>query len=246
MRLILSLMALLFGAMVVAAPVVTAQGAPDIAAVAADVTDSDPERLLNALETPIPVDLLPAGFAEATYVDPEAVSGASPAIDEGTSAGVIGTTSYSVIYQQQPGEGTPTSSPQAMASPEATGPTNLYSTAGLHYVVFDHAFDAGTLEDFDQAIRATIGQQAADMEVEEITIGDTPAYRFTIQTEINAVPVFMQWVAIPVGNVAVLGMVMLGGQDVDVDALAADAQALALAGIVHLGNTAANDTQPAG
>lgn len=246
MRLLLSLLALLFGTTIATAPLASAQDSPDIAAVAADVMDSDPAGLLSDLETPIPADLLPEGFTEASYVDPDAVSGASPAIDEETAPGVIGTTSYSVIYQQSTGGGSPVSSPEAAPSPQASGPTNLYSTAGLHFVAFDHEFDASTLEDFDQAIMATTGQQATDMEIEEISINDTPAYRFTIQTEINAVPVYMQWVAIPVGNIAVLGMVMLGGQDVDLDALAADAEALALAGIVHLGNTAANETQPAG
>ncbi len=243
MRSFHALLILLFGATLAPAPLVNAQEDIDIPSIAETVLERDPESLVPALKAPMNADDLPPAFSNAEYVDPGSVPGNTGNIAGAAMGEVIGTVMYSIDYQ--PGTGA-SASPSPGASPAAGGPASIYTTASLNYLVYGEEINAESLEGLGKVLLDTIGDQAADVEVSEITIDDTVTYVITISTLTNGIEVVMQWVAIPVGNVAVMGMVMSGGVNVDVDALWEDALALAIAGTRHLGAAAQDESQPAG
>lgn len=243
MRTFHALLILLFGAMLALAPLVSAQDAIDIPSIAEIVLERDAESLVPALKAPIDEEGLPAAFSNAEYVDPASVSGDTGNIARGSMGDVIGTVMYSIDYQPVMGA---SASPSPVASPAAGGPASIYNTASLNYLVYGDEVNPESLEGLGEVLLSTIGDQAAEVEVSEITIDDTIAYVITISTVTNGIEVVMQWVAIPVGNVAVISMAMSGGVNVDVDALRKDALALAIAGTRHLGAAAQDESQPAG
>lgn len=243
MRLLPVLLTCLLGAVLLHAPIVAAQDDVDIPAIADRVLARDPESLVQALRLPMANEDLPAPFTRADYVDPESVSGDAANIAGDEMGDVVGNVMYSVAYK--PDESA-SASPSPVASPIAGGPASIYTTASLNYLVYDHALNPETLENFDQVVLDALGDQAADAEVKEIAIGETTAYVITVATITNGIELIMQWIAIPVGNVAVVSMAMSGGVAVDRDELRADAEALALAGTRHLGAVAEDESQPAG
>lgn len=243
MRLLPVLLACLLGAMNLLAPIVAAQDDVDIPAIAETVLARDPEALVQALRIPMTNEHLPAPFSGAEYVDPESVPGDAASIAGDEMGDVVGNVMYSVAYK--PDENA-SASPSPVASPIAGGPASIYTTASLNYLVYDHALNPETLESFDQVVIDALGDQAADAEVKQISIGETTAYLITITTMTNGIELVMQWNAIPVGNVAVVSMAMSGGVAVESDELRTHAQALALAGARHLGAVAEDESQPAG
>jgi hypothetical protein len=237
------LLILLFGATLAFAPLVGAQDDIDIPSIAEAVLERDAESLVPALQTPMDAGDLPPTFSNAEYVDSGSVPGDTGNIAGETMGDVIGTVMYSIDYQ--PGTGA-SASPSPVASPAAGGPASIYTTASLNYVVYGEEINPESLEGLDEVLLDTIGDQAAEVEVSESAIDDTVAYVITISTLTNGIQVVMQWVAVPVGNVAVISMAMSGGVNVDVDALREDALALAIAGTRYLGAAAQDESQPAG
>lgn len=225
------------------APAAAQHADVDIASVAAETANHDSQETLARLENAPPAIELPEAFSEPTYIDPSTMTGSSGGIDEDTVSGIIGTAAYSLVYEPGGVPATPGAAP--VASPQASGPVRLYSVASLHYVVFDHEISPDALTDLNSALKAAIGDEAAESEIHEVTVNDTTAYRFAMETTINDVTIYAEWLAIPVGNVAVVSMTMSGGEDVDLETLAADAEALALTGIAHLSGVLAAP-QPAG
>ena len=242
MRTLLALLTCLLAAMLLAAPGITAQDNVDLPSIAETVLTRDAESLVHALQTPMAAGELPASFSDAEYVEPESIPGNTDDLVGDEIGNVIGTVMYSVAYE--PGGDTP--SPVPSPSPQVGGPARIYSTASLNYVIYEDKLNPERLESLGEAVLATLGDPAADMEVQEIAINETTAYVITITTVTNGVELIMQWFAIPVGNVAVISMVMSGGVKVDVEALREDAQALALAGAQYLGAVAEDESQPAG
>lgn len=242
MRTLLALLTCLLAAMLLAVPGIAAQDDIDITAIAETVLTRDAESLVRALQTPMVAEELPAAFSDAEYVEPESIPGNTDDLVGDEMGDIIGTVMYSVAYE--PGGGAP--SPVPSASPQAGGPVRIYSTASLNYVVYADEINPEMLESLGEAVLATLGDPAADMEVDEIVIDETTAYVITITTVTNGVELVMQWFAIPVGNVAVISMAMSGGIAVDVEVLREDARALALAGAQHLGAVAEDESQPAG
>ena len=243
MRSFHALLIILFAAMLALAPLVRAQDDIDIPSIAEAVLERDAKSLVPVLQTPLDAGDLPAAFSNAEYVDPGSVPGDTGNIAGEMMGDVIGTVMYSIDYQ--PGTGAP-ASPSPGASPAAGGPASIYTTASLNYLVYGKEINAESLQGLGEVLLDTIGDQAAEVEVWQTAIGDTAAYVITISTLTNGIEVIMQWVAIPVGNVAVIGMAMSGGVNVDVDALRQDALALARAGVGHLGAVAQDESQPAG
>jgi hypothetical protein len=79
-----------------------------------------------------------------------------------------------------------------------------------------------------------MGSEAQQGTVEEITINDAPAILISTMTTVNAVEIHTQWIAVPVGNVAVVGMVMLGADAFNEETFIAENEALVLSGIAYL------------
>lgn len=238
MRTLLALFTCLLGVTLAMAPVAYAQDDVDIAAVAEKISGLEPEALIAALHDPMEDDALPEAFSAAHFVDP---MDASAGIDESEMNDIVGSVTYALTYQPAA-----PATPSPQASPRTGGPERIYNLASVHYLIFEQPLDATTMESFDETLRNSIGDQAVNAEVEEITIQDTASYRISIETETNGIPIVIEWVAIPIGNVAVVSMTMTGGEAVDIGALQADAEALALASAEHLGTAAENRTTPAG
>lgn len=241
MRSFIAFLILLLGGMLVTAPVLRAQDSVDIAAIAEVVSSRDPELLAAALETPMADDTLPAGFSLAELIDPESLSTSTASVTSGDVEGLVAPVMYSISYQPTDGE-----SATPLASPVAGGPARIYNTGSMNYLIFDHDLSEETPEAFGQMLTDALGDQGAAAEVQEVALSNTTAYMASISTEINGVQVVMQWVAVPVGNVAVIGMAMSGGVSVDTEALQRDAQALTVAGVRHLGAVAEANEEPAG
>lgn len=243
MRILLTVVAIVITLSLAVAPASAGQHDVDIATIGTRTLEQDPQEILARLQKAPPANDLPSPFSEPAYIDPSTMSGTSTGIDESSLAGIVGTALYSFVYEPGGIPATPGAAP--VASPQAGGPVRLYSVSSLHYVVFDHEVSPDALIDLNAALKTTLGDEAAASEVHEVTINDTPAYRFAMDTEINDVPIHAEWIAIPVGSVAVISMAMSGGEDVDLETLAADAEALALTGIGHL-DTVISAPKPAG
>lgn len=242
MRILVTVAALILALATAFGPA-SAQDEVDIAAVASAALEQDPQQILARLRNAPPTVELPPAFSEPTYIDPSTLSGSTGGINEDTVSGIVGTSVYSLVYEPGGVPATPGAAP--VASPQSRGPVRLYSVSSLHYVVFDHEISPDALTDLNSALKAAIGDEAAASEIHEVTVNDTTAYRFAMETTINDVTIFAEWLAIPVGNVAVITMTMSGGEDVDLETLAADAEALALTGIAHLDDVLAAP-KPAG
>ena len=233
MRTLLATLTCILGFLVAATPIVDAQSSVDIPSIEQKVMGVSPDALVAALHTPMPNEDLPQQFSGATYVEPT-----SPRA--GTES-VIGSVTYTLTYEPTPG-GTPSS----QASPRASGPERIFNLASVQYLIFEHQLDAAALEHFDDVLRSTIGDQAVNADVETISIQGRTAYRISIETETNGIPIVIEWVAIPVGLVAVVGMTMTSGETIDIVALQADAEALTVAGVGHLGSAVEHHSAPAG
>lgn len=231
MRTMLAVLICMLAVTLAVSPIAGAQSDVDVPAVAQTVTGVDPDALLAALHQPMANDDLPAQFSDATYVEQETQA----------SDAIAGAVTYTLTYM--PG---PEASPSPQASPVQRGPERIFNLASVQYLVFDHELDAAALEQFDDVLRGFIGDQAANADVETITVQDAPAYRISIETETNGIPIIIEWVAIPVGTVAVMSMTMTSGETIDIASLQADAEVLAIASVGHLGSAVEHRTTPAG
>lgn len=239
MRLMMAIVTMLMTMQLFVSHDVYGQEDVDIQAVIQNISGLDPDILIAALQTPMPNDALPSRFVDATLVDPDEV-GESSGSDEDMNVSV-GSVTYSLTYQHSQAETSP-----VQATPPVGGPNRLYNLASVQYLVFDKDLDAAALEQFDETLRVFVGDQAAGADVQHITVQDSPAFLISIETETNGIPIVIEWLAIPVGTVAVVGMTMTGGDNVDTVELTADAQALTLASVAHLDMAVKNRTAPAG
>lgn len=218
----------------------TAQEGVDIPTVAERVSAVDSERLLMGLNTPVPADMLPGQFTEPAMMDREALSQ-----QRSTFNSVYDTLSGSMVYTVSY-EPTATGTPEAAASPSGTPqgspenrePQALFASATLTYLLFSEPIDLSDPDAFGATVQEAMGSEAIDGEVQQTTLGDTPAIMISTEAEINAVDIHANWIAVPVGNVLVIGMVMTGADTFAEEAFIADNEALVLAGITYLGEVA--------
>lgn len=189
----------------------------------------------TALHAPIADDQLPTAFTDASIIDQQDAT--MQAADIGAERSVTWTLAYT------PGGA---STPEARTTPRATGPEQVYNTASITYLVFEDNLTPEILEGFDEILRSSIGDQAADAEVQDITVAGQPAWFVSVETETNGIPIVMDWIAVPVGKVVVISMTMSGGEAVNTDALLDDTNALSLAAIGHLQASIEERGTPAG
>lgn len=223
MRTLIALLAGILAVAWIATPETAATPETDIPALAEAIAPLSANEIQATLHTPIPDDQLPPAFGDATAIDQDT------SMMEASALGAAGSVSFSLAYT--PGEG---STPEAQTPTRTSGPNQLYSTASITYLIFDEPLAPEKLTEFDKILRDSLGDQAAEARVQEITVAGQPAYLVSGETEINGIPIILDLVAVPVGKVAVVSMTMSGGAAVDRDALLNDAEALSLAAIDHL------------
>lgn len=209
--------------------------ATDIPAISDQIASLSPKDIQAALHSPIPDDQLPPGFSDATFLDQD------DATMQTRETGATGSVTFSLVYMPE-GDATP----DAQAPSRTGGPGRLYNTASTTYLIFDAPLTGDALKGFEDILRAAIGDQATGAEARHITVADQQAWNITVETEINGIPIIMDWVAIPVGKVAVVSMTMSGGESVDRDALLSDAEHLSVAAIDHLRISVEQRGTPAG
>jgi|GEM_PF-3432497 len=238
MRPLLHILVAATGAMLLLAPVASAQSSIDIPEIASHLAATDTNALISSLQKPMANDTLPTGFADAIKVDSgDAIPPSSFPEDQQPLAIV----SYSLTYS--PGGG---ATPEAGATPPAGGPERIYNNAAVYYVLFDQPRDPENMDQVDAILRTVVGDLAVDEDTRHITIADTTAALISIENELNGVPLIMDWIALPVGNVVVISMTMAGGEAADNPQAQADAEALISAALIHLDSAAENATTPAG
>ncbi|HWV25083.1 MAG TPA: hypothetical protein VNZ58_12900 [Thermomicrobiales bacterium] len=207
----------------------------DINAIAEMLAPLSPKEIQTALHAPITDDQLPAGFSGASLI------GQAEAESQVAEVGATDSVTYSVLYM--PG-GEPT--PGSQTPSRASGPARLYNTASISYLIFDESLSQEDLAGFDDMLRTMVGDQATGADVQEISVAGFPAYLISTETETNGIPIVIDWVAVPVGKVVVIGMTMSGGESVDQNALGEDANALSIAAINHLQVSIEQRGTPAG
>lgn len=222
MRILFTLLTAILAWLLIASSTTVASDTVDVTRIASAIAPLQADQIATALQAPVPDDALPPAFNDASPLKQE---------DEAPymAAGAAASVSYSMTY-------TPDTEPTPeAASPRPSGPGRTFNTASITYLVFEEELTTDMLADFDEIFLATVSDQDATAETQEITIADQPAWLISIETEINGIPILIDWVAVPVGKVAVLSMTMSGGTAVDRESLLADAEALSLAAITHLG-----------
>ncbi len=210
---------------------VTAQEGVDIPTVAERVSAIDSERLLMGLNTPIPADMLPGQFSEPDMMDKEALSQ-----QRSTFNSVYDNLSGSMVYTVEYAPSM-AATPDASASPNGT-PQALFTSATITYLLFTEPIDMSDPDAFGATVQQAMGSEAVEGDVQQITLGETPAIMISTEAVINAVEIHANWIAVPVGNVLVIGMVMTGADTFSEDAFIADNEALVLSGIAYLGEVA--------
>lgn len=211
----------------VAAPATMAQVDVDIDQVAEATLDADLDTLIADMETPMADEDLPEGFSGAMYMPPEEASSDMGAIPADDLEGSEGSIAYMVDYA--PGGG--------MATPDAAAMS--IGLGSVNYVFVDEEITEDDLEDFRKGAEEGIAsEEEGTASVEEIEIDGTPAVLLTYVIEEQGATSVVQMIAVPVGNTMVMSMAVHAAASVDEDAVYADAEALVLASIAHLGETA--------
>lgn len=219
---------------------VTAQEGVDIPTVAERVSAIDSERLLMGLNTPIPADMLPGQFSEPDMMDKEALSqqrSTFNSVYDNLSGSMVYTVEYAPSMAATPdAAASPNGTPQG--SPENREPQALFTSATITYLLFTEPIDMSDPDAFGATVQQAMGSEAVEGDVQQITLGETPAIMISTEAVINAVEIHANWIAVPVGNVLVIGMVMTGADTFSEDAFIADNEALVLSGIAYLGEVA--------
>jgi hypothetical protein len=147
-----------------------------------------------------------------------------------------GSAIYTITYAPEYADAT--TSPEAAASPIASPasrtPQAYFVSSTLTYLLLTDPVDTTDMASFGTQMQEAMGSEARQGTVEEISVGDAPAILISTVTTVNAVEIHAQWIAVPVGNVVVVGMVMIGADTFDEEAFRADNEALVLSGIAYL------------
>ncbi len=207
-----------------------AQDAVDVAAVGEQVATVDPERLLMRLNTPIPDDILPAGFAGAKPLSDEMLPEQRARFDT-TFPNLNGSVFYTVKYTPAAASGTPV---RATASPAARGPKTAFTSGTLTYLLFDAPVDEAQMSGLGDQLQQALGTDAQSGTVEMITVNDAPAILVSSTTVVNALEFHIEWIAVPVGSVVVVAMVTEGSETFDDTRFRNDNEALAISGVAYL------------
>jgi hypothetical protein len=228
MRKFFLLLAMIASLSFAAGPIAMAQDDVDLDSVSEIVMGADSQALLTELETPMADEDLPAGFSNATYVDPETASGDEGVLPASDLEGAEGSVAYMVDWDPTSVEGTP----EVAASPAADGFAIRIAT--LNYVVFDQEITSDDLDSFKTEVENGLGTEAnAESMVETVEVNGTDAVLLTYQINEDDLQSIVQMVALPVGNTMVEA-----GAEVDADALQTASEELALSGASYLGTVA--------
>jgi hypothetical protein len=213
----------------------SAQEPVDIDAIAEQLASVDSEQLLMALNTPIPDELLSGPFSGARPMSPDLLAQQRVTFTEALES-KTGSAIYTVTYA--PEYATTSASPEVtaspMASPEGRAPQAFFVGSTLTYIIIAEPVDTSDMASFGTSMQNAMGSEAQHGTVEEITVSDAPAVLISTVATVNAVEIHTQWIAVPVGNVVVVGMVMIGIEGFDEDAFRADNESLVLSGIAYL------------
>lgn len=177
----------------------------------ADLTQQhDPETLLARLGAPIERKFLPIGFTDASPLDPSLQAQELEAFRAAGMETLIGVHTFNVSLEQDSA-----GAPSLSASPAASVNPDLYESGTISYLVFEQPIDAATLGEFETQFIAAIGQGAGQESVEEIPFDDSVALRLQSSSEVNGVPMHMQWLVIPIGNVVAITSVVSASDTLD-------------------------------
>lgn len=241
MKKLLAIVALIASLGFAVSPVAMAQSTVDVDAVSQAVSDADLDTLLKDLETPPADDELPAGFTNATYVNPETASAEEGVLPSADLAGTAGSVAYSLDWEPVAASASPDASPEA--SPAGLDSSFAIRFATLNYVFFDQEITADDLEDFRSGAEEGIAGEASpeagtETNVETIQIDGTDAILLSYVLKDQGVESVVQMVALPVGNCMVIAMLVEASTTVDQQAVQTSAEDLAIAGTDYLGNVA--------
>jgi hypothetical protein len=233
MRKILLLLAMIASLSFAVAPVAMAQDDIDLTSISETVLDADLQTLITALETPMANEELPAGFSNATYMDPETATGNEGVLPSSELEGSEGSVAYMVEWDPANVDGTP----EADASPTAEGFSIRIAT--LNYVFFDDEISSDDLDDFKAEVEKSLQtEEGAESSVETVEMSGSDAVLLTYQIDDGNVQSIVQMVALPVGNTMVISMIVEAGSEVDAEALQTASEELALSGATYLGTVA--------
>lgn len=228
------ILAFLVGA-VMAAPIAASAQDVDVAAASESVLAADPEALATALEAPPDDSLLPDGFVNP----PSGEAENADIIEQFT--GAIGNIDGSVATINHGFDTDPEVVP------------GLISAGILTYIVTEEEITAEDLDEFedgaseglDSGTPEATGEDATPVAfapeggVERIDFGGAEAVVITVSVEQAGVSVAVQIVAVPVGTTMAIGTVLVADQGgVDQEQVRGFAEAIATAGVEHLGTVA--------
>lgn len=192
----------------------------DIEAVAETTLNTDLETLTAAMEEPMADSALPAGFSNATFVDPSTATSEDLVLPTEDLEFAEGSAAYTVDYE-----------------PESNGMVIGFSS--LNYVFVGDEITQEDLDDFSEGASGGLGDDVsgAETSIEDIQINGVDAVLISYELDEDGILSVVQMIAIPVGNTMVLGMVVAASDDPSLNAgtIKADAENLVLAGIDHLG-----------
>ncbi len=206
------------------APIAAAQTEEvDVAEFADTVLEVDPEALVEGLEDAPADDQLPEGF-----INPPSGTPTNEEIGEAFQLplsdleGSIANVNFTFDTDPDVIEG-------------------LISSGFLNYIVLEEEATPEMLEGFKAGVEEGIESntdESPEFAVEDIDVGGADAVLITVSTSQSGVSAVVQMVAVPVGNVFVLGSALVADQEVDVQAVQTHAEDLTLAGVAYLGEIA--------
>jgi len=222
---LLLVLALLFGAVLTTAPLAAAQADEvDVAEIGETVLDADPETIVEGLEEPPADEDLPEGFVNPPDGTPQnAELGAAFELPVSDLEGSLASVNFAFDTDPNEIEG-------------------LISSGFLNYVVLENEVTSQDLEQFREGAEQGIEGSADDsieFDIQDLELGGTDAILITITTPDAGASAVVQMVAVPVGNVFVVGTVLVADQgEVDAANVQGYAEDLTLAGVDYLGTLA--------
>ena len=196
----------------------------DVASVRKAVLAANPAALVAALGTPPGDAELPEGFVNPPSGTPE-------------SAGLGDVFAFSLGEDE-----TAVGSVNHAFQTDSSVVPGLVSQGFLTYIVQDAEITEDALAAFEELARQNVdtGDDATEASVQRVGMGGTQTVQISVVTEVSGISATVQFVAIPVGNTMVISMVLSANQSaLDPAELLPFAEALALAGVQHLGTVAA-------
>lgn len=212
----------------------------DVEDLAEDITDRDPQQVLDALASEFNADDLPDGFTEAVYAGGDGTSAAGDASAGPSPSDIFGTGDFEGAVGIVPFSVTPEESEDEEddeAPAEGTLPVDLpaslqsFDFYAIYYIVFEDE-EAATA-----ALDEARNEQDEDLETEDHEDFGVPGISMSGAQSEEGASTALSMKAVQVGNVAVMGMAVkvdMSGEEPNLDEFKETARNLAEAGIRHL------------